>query len=148
MVTIDQVYMNDFGDVLKGIGDVLKGTFVTNDKIFSLKARMSITITQLLLGSNQRHEINNIIRLWSNDVIMNHIHPFNILFIYYLFGKKLEIFFLQNSQKNKIKYIYIYIYYYYYYYYYVKVHVFFFFIFKSFQEVVIVFLYFKSYKKH
>jgi len=29
--------MNDFGDVLKGIGDVLKGTFVANDKIFSLR---------------------------------------------------------------------------------------------------------------
>ncbi len=30
MVTIDQVYMNDFGDVLKG-------TFVANDAIFSLR---------------------------------------------------------------------------------------------------------------
>jgi hypothetical protein len=27
--------------------------------------------------------------------MMNHIHPFNILFIYYLFGKILEVFFLQ-----------------------------------------------------
>jgi hypothetical protein len=67
---------------------------------------------------------------------MNHIHPFNIFFIYYLFGKILENLILQNLQEY-LKYIL---------YYYVKVHVIFFH-FKSFQEVVIVFLYFKSYKK-
>jgi hypothetical protein len=37
VVTIDKVYMNDFGDVLKGIGDALKGTFVANGEIFSLR---------------------------------------------------------------------------------------------------------------
>jgi len=47
---------------------------------------------------------------------MNHIYSFNILFIYYLFGKILEKLFLQKFQKY-LKYIL---------YYYVKVHVIFF----------------------